>query len=209
MSAPAIITTFDISLLASGYCHDNLHQWREAGLLEQVLEQGPYIIITHSSLGQLGAQLFCLVDPHGQQPWVLRILVTPEWLWLGLHAIQASAPGNTSPLATGMMAHRSLHFDDEWMVLLRALSAHVGSTKGPLALAQPSMAVDTPAMPADVPVLIPPALRDVPEITMADFVPQVAPPPPPPPPVIDPHYGGGVQITGRDGKEVPRKYWRY
>jgi hypothetical protein len=118
---------------------------------------------------------------------------------------------STSPLATGMMAHRNLHYDDEWMVLLRALYAHVGSTKGSFALAQPIMAVNAPAMPADVLVLIPPALRDVPEITMADFVPQVAPPPPPPPPqpIYDPHYGGGVQITGRDGKEVPRKNWRY
>jgi hypothetical protein len=67
------------------------------------------------------------------------------------------------------------------------------------------MAVDPAAMSADVPVLIPPALAEMPEIIMADFVPQVVPPPS----VIDPHYGGGVRITGRDGKEVPRRQWRY
>lgn len=111
-----------------------------------------------------------------------------------------------SPLASEVMAFKNLHFDNEWMDLLRALLAHVGSKQGSLALATMTMAVVPTAMPANVPapVFVLPAQAVAPEIPMIDYVPIVVPPP-----VIDPHYGGGVMITGRDGKEVPRHRWRY
>jgi hypothetical protein len=67
-SAITTITTSDILLLASGYCHNNLQQWGQVGLLEGFLEQGPYIAITDWSMSHLGAQLICLIDPNSPQP---------------------------------------------------------------------------------------------------------------------------------------------
>jgi hypothetical protein len=91
-SAAPIITTEDIQLLVSGYAHDSLQQWGEAGLPEQVLERGPEIVIIGWELNELMGQLVGVVNPNSPQKWILWIIVTPEWLWLGLHAVQTSAP---------------------------------------------------------------------------------------------------------------------
>lgn len=233
MSASATSTTFaarDIQLLVGGYAQDNLQQWGHVGLLEHVLGQDPYINAIDWAIDELAAQLVCVINANSTAPMILRIIVTSDFLWVGIHVVPLSVASKStpsqsikykkrskptlvfallvplevyarflpdailaSPLTSEVLAIRSLHFEEEWMAVQNALFGHLGPPEG------------SPAATISKGPVIPPACRDVPQTYMIDVIPVM----PPPPPVNDPHYGGGVRITGRDGLEVPRTHWRF
>ncbi|KAJ5368049.1 uncharacterized protein N7496_007809 [Penicillium cataractarum] len=224
----------DIQQLVSGYAQDNLQQWGHVGLFEYVLGQDPYINAIHWAIDELAAQLVCVINANSTAPMILRIIVTPDFLWAGIHAVplrvaSKSTPSHVShlicqvykedktdpvfallvplevyarfledallqsPLTSGVLAIRSLNFQEEWMAVQNALFGHLGPPEG-----SPAAIIAEGG--------IPPACRDVPDSYMITIqVPSL----PPLPPNNDPHYGGTVRVTGRDGLEVPRKNWRY
>ncbi|CEJ59654.1 hypothetical protein PMG11_08270 [Penicillium brasilianum] len=211
MSASATATSpliagRDILLLVRGYARDNLQQWGQVGLLTQVLGQDPHIHTIDWAIDELAAQLVCVINVNSPDALILRIIVTPDFIWLGFHAVPLGVAIPLavyarfledailhSPLTSGVLSIGSLHFENEWMALQNSLFGYLGPPEG------------SPAAIIKMGPVIPPACADVPETFMIDSIPMM----PPPPPNNDPHYGGGVRITGRDGLEVPRKQWRY
>lgn len=48
------------------------------------------VAITDWKLTELMAQFSCVVNPNSTQPGILRIIMMPDLIWLGLYAVQSS-----------------------------------------------------------------------------------------------------------------------
>ncbi|GLI77834.1 hypothetical protein PoHVEF18_006129 [Penicillium ochrochloron] len=182
---PPSFSRADIQLLVSGYSRGSLHQWGQVGLFSQVLGLVPNYNYTDKSIAvvaweltELMGHVVCVVDPCSATPWFLRIVLTPDFVFLGLHWAGTDAPVSSlrtyyhflvaaisqRPLATGAMACHPLPFDTEWLNLLCALEAHLGGKAGDIDHLPPSMSSIPAAAAANVP-----AATDV-----SSFVPAVA-----------------------------------
>jgi hypothetical protein len=87
----------DIQLLVSGYSRGGLHLWGQVGLFTQVLGLGPMndksTAVVAWELSELMGHVVCVVDPCSAAPWYLRIVLTPDFIFLGLHWAGSNSPG--------------------------------------------------------------------------------------------------------------------
>lgn len=79
----------DIRLLVSGYTRVGLRQWGQIEIFAQVLGQGPMndrsLAVIAWELDELTGHVVCVVDPCSTAPWFLRIVITPDFVFLGLY----------------------------------------------------------------------------------------------------------------------------
>lgn len=99
---PPSFSRADIQLLVSGYSRGGLHQWGQVGLFSQVLGPVPNYNYTDKSIAvvaweltELMGHVVCVVDPCSATPWFLRIVLTPDFVFLGLHWAGTDAPGKS------------------------------------------------------------------------------------------------------------------
>lgn len=91
MAAPNIctFTRQQIQLLVSGSAHRQLTQWGDEEVLQDVLGRGPSheptIVVLAWDINELLGHLVCVIDPESPHAWILRIVLAPDFLWLGLH----------------------------------------------------------------------------------------------------------------------------
>lgn len=87
----------DIQLLVSGYSRDGIHLWGQISLYIQVLGlasmNDPSIVVVAWELSELIACVVCVVDPCSAAPWYLRMVLTPDFIFLGLHWAGSNTPG--------------------------------------------------------------------------------------------------------------------
>ncbi|KAF3400152.1 hypothetical protein F1880_008131 [Penicillium rolfsii] len=182
MSTPVNIPPFfsraDIQLLVSAYSRGSLYQWGQVGLFSRVLGLVPNnndksIAVVAWELSKLMGHVVCVVDPCSAAPWFLRIVLTPDFVFLGLHWAGTDSPVTLGeyyhflvpairqrPLATGAIACHLLSFNTEWLNLLDALEAHLGGNVGDLDHLPPSMssipaAAAAAAAAANIPAIAP------------------------------------------------------
>jgi hypothetical protein len=105
-----LIAGRDILLLVRGYARDNLEQWGHVGLLTQVFGQDPHIHTIDWAIDELAAQLVCVVNANSPESLILRILVTPEFLWLGLHAVPLSVASKSTEAPLPMVFILSVEY---------------------------------------------------------------------------------------------------
>ncbi|KAJ6088572.1 hypothetical protein N7486_009833 [Penicillium sp. IBT 16267x] len=199
------ITKAGLQLLAARYTTGQYeaHAWGQTHLLNEFwgVEPENATIITPlaTSFAPLLAQLICAISAGGLTPaWVLRIVLTPEFLWMGLHQTPfcLMEVGDVSPvdicrhypLVAGGSIAANLSFDESWVSQCTAMDMH--------------LRVDPPALyhiavgtghPEDINMdrVLTPVTSTFPE-------PLAAPPTTPPP-----HHpqsqseNGGVKIPGR------------
>ncbi|KAJ5595459.1 uncharacterized protein N7459_001667 [Penicillium hispanicum] len=177
MSFPNVhgFTKPQIQALASGYANGNLIQWGQRGLIQDVLEldssHDPAIVALAWDLNELLGHLVCIIGAGSPQAWILRILLAPEFIWLGLH--WAGTPETVSlgeyynslvdairhrPLVAAAMLQHALQFDPEWLELLAALEKHFGGLHGSLAHATSANLTNLPtsdSLPLALPAVSP------------------------------------------------------
>jgi hypothetical protein len=104
----------DIQLLVSGYSRSGLHQWGQIGLFTQALGLGPIndksISVVAWELSELMAHVVCVIDPCSASPWFLRMVLTPDFIFLGLHWAGSDAPGMSSTLALLLICHHGYSY---------------------------------------------------------------------------------------------------
>ncbi|KAJ5657508.1 uncharacterized protein N7484_001157 [Penicillium longicatenatum] len=132
------ITRAGLRLLARRYIGAEFESraWGESHLFQQLWGEDPQsnlaIIPLATNLSPLLAHLICAVSTGGLMPaWVLRMVLTPEFLWLGLHQTSFSLMevGNISPadicrccplVAAGNFT-TNLSFDESWVAQRAAM----------------------------------------------------------------------------------------
>ncbi|KAJ5895873.1 uncharacterized protein N7473_005272, partial [Penicillium subrubescens] len=165
-----------------------LHQWGRVGLFSRMLGLVPNYNHTDKSIAvvaweltELMGHVVCVVDPCSATPWFLRIVLMPDFLFLGLHWAGTDVPVSSlgtyyhflvaaisqRPLATGAMACYPLPFNTEWLNLFCALEAHLGGKAGDIDHLPPSM--------SSIPAAAAAAAANVPDATaVSSFAPAVA-----------------------------------
>ncbi|EPS28501.1 hypothetical protein PDE_03447 [Penicillium oxalicum 114-2] len=119
-------------------------------VLGQVASDEPSLVVVAWQVTELMAHLVCVVGPCTASPWYMRMVMTPDFLFLGMHPVLPGAAFREAylaallpvyfdsllpsvaehPLACGYFAFHPLSFEQEWVVLIRALAAYLGSTAG-------------------------------------------------------------------------------
>lgn len=93
----SVFTRQQIQFLASGYTQGQLTQWGHEGVLQEVLGQGsshePAIIALAWDINELMGHLVCVIDPGSPHAWILRIVLAPDFIWLGLHFVGTECHG--------------------------------------------------------------------------------------------------------------------
>lgn len=178
----------DIHQLIRGYSPGEQMSWGQLDLMEEALELDsgfPSIPVMDWHVDNLMAHLVCVINPGSPWTWVLRVVLAPDFIWLGLHPAGTMDAHATAllnvvrhhPAVAGMMLHHRLQFDKEWLVLHSALKQHFGvANDGTIAPAPVShgipeadLAVDwmdwcpspTPAAP-EVPTILEPEVEEDP-----------------------------------------------
>lgn len=128
----------DIHQLIRGYSPGELMSWGQLGLLEEALELRsglPSIAVMDWRLDMLMAHLECVINPGTMRAWVLRVVLAPDFIWLGLHQAgmmdaHTPAPPNVvrhHPAVAEVMLRHKLQFDKDWSVLHSTLRLFFGS----------------------------------------------------------------------------------
>ncbi|CEJ59653.1 hypothetical protein PMG11_08269 [Penicillium brasilianum] len=183
----------DIRLLVSGYTRVGLRQWGQIEIFAQVLGQGPMndrsLAVIAWELNELTGNVVCVVDPCSTAPWFLRVVITPDFVFLGLYWAGVDSIASLAdydrflvdafcyrPLITGAIACHSLN-NQEWFDLLCGLNTHLGSQVGSIGRLPPSAPIipAAPLMPAATATIIPAAVPSIPVATVATTFPSVMP----------------------------------
>lgn len=108
-----ILTKAGLRLLAARYLNGEFEarSWGKTQLLDEFWGEEPTdatITPLATTFAPLLAQIICAISAGGPTPaWVLRVVLTPEFLWLGLHQTAfskfnrktlPSSPNPSSPL---------------------------------------------------------------------------------------------------------------
>lgn len=89
-----MFTRAQIQCLASGYAPGQFTIWGQGEVFQEVLGQGPSdepaILALAWDISELLGHLVCVVNPGSAQAWILRIILAPEFIWMGLHQVVAA-----------------------------------------------------------------------------------------------------------------------
>lgn len=84
-----VFTRAQIQCLAGGYAPGQIITSGWDGVFQDVLGQGPSdepaIVALAWDITELLGHLVCVVNPGSAQAWILRIILAPEFIWMGLH----------------------------------------------------------------------------------------------------------------------------
>ncbi|KAJ5889553.1 hypothetical protein N7504_010363 [Penicillium tannophilum] len=136
-----ILTKAGLRLLAARYINGEFEarSWGKTQLLDEFWGEEPTdatITPLATTFAPLLAQLICAISAGGPTPaWVLRVVLTPEFLWLGLHqtAFSLMEVGNispadicrVSPLVTAGVITTNLSYDESWVAQGVAMEQHL------------------------------------------------------------------------------------
>ncbi|KAJ5542439.1 hypothetical protein N7535_004859, partial [Penicillium sp. DV-2018c] len=154
----------DLRILAGEYRNGNILKWDDMSLFDNFFAEGiePELFVLFWKLVELHANLIVVVAPGSRNAWILRIVLTPEFLWLGLHwaGSEHSVPITTyssnlsslfspRPLVASMVSHYNMGVSDKWFSLINPLRAYL-----------PPMAVSAGAAAGPANTTIVPAMTD-------------------------------------------------
>lgn len=98
INVPALSSS-DIVQLVCRYARTNVPQMGQEGLLEHVLGQDDFFVaVIDWQLSDLVMDIFCVIGAESShQPWVMRMVLTPDFLWISLYAVQPDCPRKLIP----------------------------------------------------------------------------------------------------------------
>ncbi|KAJ5542817.1 hypothetical protein N7461_008820 [Penicillium sp. DV-2018c] len=109
-------------------------------LIDNIFAEGidPEMFVLFWELGELHANLIVVVAPGSQNAWILRVVLAPEFLWLGLHraglehpvpittySCNLSSLFSSRPLVASMVSHYNMGVSDKWGSLINPLRAYL------------------------------------------------------------------------------------
>lgn len=84
-----VFTPAQIQCLIRGYAPGQIITWGQDEVFQDVLGRQPSdesaILALTWDISELLGHLVCVVNPGSAQAWILRIILGPEFIWLGLH----------------------------------------------------------------------------------------------------------------------------
>jgi hypothetical protein len=99
----------DIQLLVGRYTRLGLRQWGKIEIFTQVLGLGPMddrsIAVIAWELNELTGHVVCVVDPCSTAPWFLRIVLMPDFVFLGLYWAGIDSIGTFSLAIPSLRLH--------------------------------------------------------------------------------------------------------
>ncbi|KAJ9488574.1 hypothetical protein VN97_g4729 [Penicillium thymicola] len=131
-----------LQILAGEYLAGPLLKWDEMSLFDQLFAAGfePEMSVLAWELTELLCNMVIVVGAGSPNAYLLRVVLAPEFAWLGLHragmphpaAVSPSAhqhlrpprPPPLPPLAASVTLHQNLGVGDQWKSLVRHLWAH-------------------------------------------------------------------------------------
>lgn len=86
-----------IEFLTSRYCHGGLTKWGNDEVFQGALGRDPgdepAIIALAWEMNQCLGHIVCVIDPGSPRACILRIILAPDFLWLGLHFVGTECDG--------------------------------------------------------------------------------------------------------------------
>ncbi|KAJ5542818.1 hypothetical protein N7535_005242 [Penicillium sp. DV-2018c] len=147
----------DLRVLAGEFRSGKILKWDDMSLFANFFAEGidPEMFVLFWELGELHANLIVVVAPGSQNAWILRVVLAPEFLWLGLHraglehpvpittySCNLSSLFSSRPLVASMVSHYNMGVSDKWGSLINPLRAYLP------AMAASAGAANTTIVPA-------------------------------------------------------------
>ncbi|KAJ5542914.1 hypothetical protein N7535_005336, partial [Penicillium sp. DV-2018c] len=155
----------DLRILAGEYRSGKILKWDDMSLFDHFFAEGiePEMSVLFWELGELHANLIVVVGPGRQNAWILRIVLIPGFLWVGLHwaglehpvpitthSSNLSSLFSSRPPVASMFSHYNMGISDKWWSLINPLRAYL----------PPPMAASAGAAAGPANTIIVPAMTD-------------------------------------------------
>ncbi|KAJ5143350.1 uncharacterized protein N7515_002137 [Penicillium bovifimosum] len=139
----------DLQVLAGEYRPGTLFMWDQLCLFDELVwgAAAPEMFVLAWELSGLHTNLVVVVAPGTENAWILRVMLTPEFLWFGLHWAGLPYPvqlsdysSNLLPilhshhLVAAMTLHYNMGVSNRWW----ELNNHLGLYLSPAAAAEPA-----------------------------------------------------------------------